>query len=92
MFPVIITMMFTPIVEVIASHLHLKKRTLFAMMTMTVIGCFMFSFSDAIALYFVNSREEKAFFLTYFGLVAFVLVDFTNEMVLVRMLKFSFIA
>ena len=43
----------------------------------------MFSWADEFAYKFVTDEQHKKSFMTIFGLIAFVLVDTANEMVLV---------
>lgn len=90
MFPVIITLISSPIIEVISSHIKYKKLTQQLMMLITITGCVMFAFSEEIALTFVETKKAKLTFLTYFGLVAFCAVDCSNEMISVRFLNTLF--
>ncbi len=80
MFPVVVTLISSPLIEVISSHVSYKRLTQFIMMLVTIMGCLMFAFSEEISLYFVETKKEKITFLTYFGLVAFCAVDCSNEM------------
>jgi hypothetical protein len=81
MFPVIVTTLFSPLVEIVSSHINYRTKTQNVMIFFSIIASLMFAFADDFSRYLYPFREDRLVFLTWFGILAFCLIDFSNEMV-----------
>jgi hypothetical protein len=85
MIPVIIATLLTPLVSVMVRHTTYQRVVQMGFMIISLSGCFLFAYIDELVIFFGISYEKRIFALTWLGLIAFCLIDVSNEMILVML-------
>lgn len=89
--PVIFTTLISPVMQIIAGYTQYRKLIQYVMMISSALGCFLFAYIDDVTLKLQISWDNKNLFMIFLGLLAFCLVDVSNEMSMVRRLIFIFL-